>query len=131
MTKNKSGKKDNRENKPKKNKAKRMKKEAMLHSVMSVFQSSPKEPFNYKQISKLIGVESQVQKLQVVDLLYDLSAENFITEIDRGRYRYNGLGTTAIGTFGRRSKREKLVYTGRWGCAGFRGGTEFRTCDGR
>ena len=72
MTKNKSGKKDNRENKPKKNKAKRMKKEAMLHSVMSVFQSSPKEPFNYKQISKLIGVESQVQKLQVVDLLYDL-----------------------------------------------------------
>ena len=57
MTKNKSGKKDNRENKPKKNKAKRMKKEAMLHSVMSVFQSSPKEPFNYKQISKLIGVE--------------------------------------------------------------------------
>ena len=35
MTKNKSGKKDNRENKPKKNKAKRMKKEAMLHSVMS------------------------------------------------------------------------------------------------
>ena len=80
-----------------------MKKEAMLHSVMSVFQSSPKEPFNYKQISKLIGVESQVQKLQVVDLLYDLSAENFITEIDRGRYRYNGLGTTAIGTFGRRS----------------------------
>ena len=103
MTKNKSGKKDNRENKPKKGKGKRMKKEAMLHSVMSVFQSSPKEPFNYKQISKLIGVESQVQKLQVVDLLYDLSAENFITEIDRGRYRYNGLGTTAIGTFGRRS----------------------------
>ena len=49
MTKNKSGKKDNKENKPKKNKAKRMKKEAMLHSVMSVFQSSPKEPFNYKQ----------------------------------------------------------------------------------
>ena len=93
MTKNKSGKKDNRENKPKKNKAKRMKKEAMLHSVMSVFQSSPKEPFNYKQISKLIGVESQVQKLQVVDLLYDLSAENFITKIDRGRYRlYRKMG---------------------------------------
>ena len=108
-----------------------MKKEAMLHSVMSVFQSSPKEPFNYKQISKLIGVESQVQKLQVVDLLYDLSAENFITEIDRGRYRYNGLGTTAIGTFGRRSNGKKFVYSGRWWCAGFRGGTEFRTCDGR
>ncbi len=103
MTKNKSGKRNNKENSPKKSKGKRMKKEAMLHSIISVFQSSPKEPFNYKQISKLIGVESQVQKLQVVDILYDLSAENFITEIDRGRYRYNGLGTTAIGTFVRRS----------------------------
>ena len=80
MTKNKSGKKDNRENKPKKNKAKRMKKEAMLHSVMSVFQSSPKEPFNYKQISKLIGVESQVQKLQVVDLLYDISLPKILLQ---------------------------------------------------
>ena len=128
MTKNKSGKKDNRENKPKKNKAKRMKKEAMLHSVMSVFQSSPKEPFNYKQISKLIGVESQVQKLQVVDLLYDLSADNFITEIDRGRYRSGYHCDRYIRT---PEQREKLVYTGRWWCAGFRGGTEFRTCDGR
>lgn len=103
MTKNKSGKKDNKEKKTKKGKGNRMKKEVLLHSIVSVFQSSPKEPFNYKQISKLIGVESQVQKLQVVDMLYDLAADNFITEIDRGRYRYNDLGTTAVGTFARRS----------------------------
>lgn len=102
MTKNKSGKKDNKEKKAKKGKGNRMKKEVLLHSIVSVFQSSPKEPFNYKQISKLIGVESQVQKLQVVDMLYELAADNFITEIDRGRYRYNDLGTTAVGTFARR-----------------------------
>ena len=75
----------------------------MIQAIISVFQSSPKEPFNYKQISKIIGVENQVQKLQVVDILYDLSAEDIITEIDRGRYRLNGLGTLAIGTFARRS----------------------------
>ncbi len=95
MTKSKSGKKQG--------KASRMKKEVMLRSIISVFESSPKEPFNYKQISKLIGAEGQVQKIQVVDILSDLAAENFITEIDRGRYRYNGLGTTAVGTFVRRS----------------------------
>ena len=75
----------------------------MIQAIISVFQSSPKEPFNYKQISKIIGVENQVQKLQVVDILYDLSAEDIITEIDRGRYRLNGLGTLAVGTFARRS----------------------------
>ena len=103
MAKNKPAKKDNKEKKGKKDKGsgKRMKKEAMIQAIISVFQSSPKEPFNYKQISKIIGVENQVQKLQVVDILYDLSAEDIITEIDRGRL--NGLGTLAVGTFARRS----------------------------
>ena len=50
----------------------------------------------------MIGVTNQVQKLQVVDILYDLSSDNFISEIDRGRYRYNDWGTTAVGTFMRR-----------------------------
>ena len=105
MAKNKPAKKDNKEKKGKKDKGsgKRMKKEAMIQAIISVFQSAPKEPFNYKQISKIIGVENQVQKLQVVDILYDLSAEDIITEIDRGRYRLNGLGTLAVGTFARRS----------------------------
>lgn len=106
MRKNKATKnnKDNKTKKKKKNGTnKRMKKEAMIQAIIETFQSSPKEPFNYKQISKIIGVENQVQKLQVVDILYDLSADDIITEIDRGRYRLNGLGTMAIGTFARRS----------------------------
>ncbi|MCD7977810.1 MAG: ribonuclease R [Tannerellaceae bacterium] len=104
MTRNKSRKKDNpKEKKSSNGKSKRMKKDQMVHAIISVFQSSPKEPFNYKQISKIIGVENQVQKLQVVDILYDLSSDDFITEIDRGRYRLNNLGTIAIGTFARRS----------------------------
>lgn len=86
-----------------KGKGKRMKKEVMVNSVIAAFKSSPKELFNYKQISGLIGVEGQVQKLQVVDIMYDLAAEGFITEIDRGRYRFNGLGTLAVGQFIRRS----------------------------
>lgn len=104
MTKNKSVKKEKKgKDKPKKNRAVCMKKSAMIQSIVNVFQAYPKDSFNYKQISKLIGVESQVQKLQVVDILYDLATEDIITEIDRGRYRMNGLGTTAVGTFLRRS----------------------------
>lgn len=105
MTKNKSGKKDNKEKKEKKGKSKgkRMKKEAMVSAIISTFQSSPKEPFNYKQMSHLIGADNQVQKLQVAEILQELAAEDFITEIDRGRFRLNGLGTMAVGTFSRRS----------------------------
>lgn len=105
MTKNKSEKKDNQGKKEKKSKSKgiRMKKEAIVSAIISTFQSSPKEPFNYKQMSHLIGADNQVQKLQVAEILQELAAEDFITEIDRGRFRLNGLGTMAVGTFSRRS----------------------------
>lgn len=108
MTRNKSGKKNNQgEKKTKsdknKGKGKRLKKGAMTDSVISAFKSSPREPFNYKQISSFIGAENQTQKIQVAEILRDLSIEGTITEIDRGRYRYNDLGTLAEGRFIRRS----------------------------
>ena len=90
-------------NKQKAGGGKRLKKGEMIQAILSVFQAAPKEPFNYKQISKVIGASNEVQKLQVVDILYDLAAEDVISEVDRGRYRFNNLGTIAIGTFSRRS----------------------------
>jgi ribonuclease R len=99
MTKNKAHK--GKEMKP--GGGKRMKKQAIIQAVIAAFQSSPKELFNYKQISNHIGIESQVQKLMVVDILYDLAADGFIAETDRGRYRLNSLGTIAAGVFQRRS----------------------------
>lgn len=90
-------------NKQKAGGGKRLKKGEMIQAILSVFQAAPKEPFNYKQISKVIGASNEVQKLQVVDILYDLAAEDIISEVDRGRYRCNNLGTIAIGTFSRRS----------------------------
>lgn len=106
MTRNKSGKKNNNTGKQPKEKSKgnnkRMKKDVMINAIINTFKASPKEPLNYRQICSIIGVTNQVQKLQVVDILYDLAAENFIFEIDRGRYRYNDIGTTAVGLFARR-----------------------------
>ena len=103
MIRKKTVKKDNKEKKENKGSGKRMKKQAMVQAVMEAFQASSKESFNYKQISKILGLEAQVQKLMVVDILFDLAADHFISEIDRGRYRYNGIGTLAVGTFTRRS----------------------------
>ena len=105
MTKKKSEKRSKKSEKKKsspKTGNKRMKKETMIHAIIQVFKSSPKEPFNYRQISSMIGVDNQVQKLLVVEILYTLASENIISEIDRGRYRYNDWGTTMIGTFTRR-----------------------------
>ena len=66
-------------NKQKAGGGKRLKKGEMIQAILSVFQAAPKELFNYKQISKVIGASNEVQKLKVVDILYDLSAEDIIS----------------------------------------------------
>ncbi|MDR2118661.1 MAG: ribonuclease R [Tannerellaceae bacterium] len=99
MSKNKAKSKENSE---KKKNGNRMKKKAIIQAVIAAFQAAPRETFNYKQICKLIGIDNQVQKLIVVDILYSLADDDFITETDRGRYRLNTLGTIAAGTFHRR-----------------------------
>ena len=86
-----------------KTRSKRMKKDLMVHAILDIFQKDPKGVYNYKQISKLIGVDAQVQKLQALDIMYTLVEDDILVELDRGRFRYNSLGTIAIGTFQRRS----------------------------
>lgn len=98
--------KPNRKNDKKQKKtsrSKRMKKEAIVQAVLNTFQLNPKAVYNYKQISKSIGIEAQVQKLYVSDLLYDLTYDGILAEVEPGRFRLNSLGTVAVGIFQRRS----------------------------
>lgn len=98
--------KPNRKNDKKQQKAshiKRMKKEAIVQAVLNTFQLNPKAIYNYKQLSKSIGIEAQVQKLYVADLLYDLMYDGILAEVEPGRFRLNSLGTVAVGIFQRRS----------------------------
>ncbi|MDR2775341.1 MAG: ribonuclease R, partial [Tannerella sp.] len=82
---------------------KRMKKELMARAISELFHKEPKSIYNYKQVGKLIGVEEQDQKRQVLEILYMLAEDDILVEIDSGRFRYNSLGTIAVGTFQRRS----------------------------
>ena len=83
--------------------SKRMKKDMMLHAILNVFQKNPKSLYNYKQISKLIDISGDIQKKQALEILYTLAEDDILLESERGRFRYNSLGTIAIGTFQRRS----------------------------
>ena len=96
-------KKDSKSGKGKKGRSKRMKKEEILHHIVSLFESSPSLSYNYKQVSKQIGVESQVDKLHVASILEDMALGGYLKEIDRGRYQLNHKGVVVTGTFVRRS----------------------------
>ena len=92
-----------KKNKRAKDDGKRMKKKEMLRLVMTAFQRSPGLIMNYKQVSKQIGAENQVQKLQVASLLEKMKESGILKEVDRGRYQYNHVVTSLTGTFVRRS----------------------------
>jgi len=82
---------------------KRLTKKEMTQRIVNLFNTHPKEVMNYKQVSAEIGVTSQERKLLVANLLENLFLDEFLLEVERGKYKLNGLGTLAIGTFERRS----------------------------
>ncbi|MDR3193686.1 MAG: RNB domain-containing ribonuclease, partial [Tannerella sp.] len=84
-------------------KKKAPKQELLVEAVMKVFQSTPQTIYNYRQISKLVEVTTPSQRLQVTETLSLLLEERIIVELEPGRFRYNSLGTVAVGTFQRRS----------------------------
>ena len=82
---------------------KRMTKEEMQNAIVDIFQGNSQSVMNYKQVSKLMGVEAAPQKLMINSLMEDLAMDDILHEIERGRYRYNDLGLIVEGTFERRS----------------------------
>lgn len=81
---------------------KRIKKQEIIDKIIALFNKYPKDAFNYKQVSHEIGATSEVNKLMVVDILYQLVEDDFLIEVDRGKYKLNGLGVIAEGIFERR-----------------------------
>ncbi|MDR1103540.1 MAG: ribonuclease R [Tannerella sp.] len=84
-------------------KKKQIRQELLVDAILKVFQQEPKVIYNYRQISKLVEVETQAGRLQVAEVLSLLAEERLIVELEPGRFRYNNLGTVATGTFQRRS----------------------------
>jgi ribonuclease R len=89
---------------------KRLTKKEITNRIVHLFNTSPAEPMNYKQVSAEIGATSQVNKLMVASLLEELFNDDFLTEIDRGKYKLNGLGTLATGVLNAGRTGKTLLY---------------------
>ena len=56
--------------------------------MMKIFRLNPKKNFNYRQISKEIGVKDDSVKQLIVAILYELHEQDRLILIDKGKYRY-------------------------------------------
>lgn len=96
----------------KENKNRNLNKNGLRNALMTVFKNEPQKVFNYKQLGKLIGVSGQGPLRMVSEILFELLTDDFITEIDRGRYRFNSMESlTVLGRFERRSNGKNSFVT--------------------
>lgn len=89
---------------------KRISKKELMGKIVSFLQNQSKQSFNYKQIAFAIGVESNSQRLNVLNALDELVAADDILEVDLGKYKAKtNRGVENVGVFVRRSNGKNAV----------------------
>ena len=69
----------------------------MAGSIMAIFSNSPKKLYNYKQISKYIGIKDEFQKQQVLQTLEWLASSGQLEEPETGSFRLKSRAGYLVG----------------------------------
>ncbi len=77
--------------------AKGWNKDKMAGSMMAIFSNSPKKLYNYKQISKFLGIKDDFQKQQILQTLEWLTSSGQLEEPDTGRFRLKSRAGYLVG----------------------------------
>lgn len=87
----------------------KIRKAELLRNIINLFNENPHKTFNYKQISSLIGINAESQRIFVNELLYELHSEEFLVEISRGKFKLNSRGGYITGTIDRQGVKTYLI----------------------
>ena len=87
----------------------RVKKDKIKQLIRNFFNENPGRPYNYKQISQAVDAKNDPQKMIVANILAELTADSFLIEVDRGRYKHVADKKMHEGIFERRSNGKNHV----------------------
>lgn len=87
----------------------KVRKSELLRNIVHIFQQEPEKNYNYKQISTLIGIASESQRIFVNQLLHELVEEDFLVEPSRGKFKMNSRGGYITGTIDRQGVKTYLL----------------------
>ncbi|MBE0652982.1 MAG: RNB domain-containing ribonuclease, partial [Bacteroidales bacterium] len=79
-------------------KSKSFSKQNLINQSLGIFSSFPRKNFNYKQISKMLGIRDEAQRQLIMQVLNELVSEDHIEEISTGKYRLKSKAGYANGT---------------------------------
>ncbi len=88
----------------------RMRKKELMEKILEFLKKENRQAFNYKQIAYGIGASHPANRIDVINLLDELTAADEIAEVSLGRYKAKiKRGTENIGIFVRRSNGRNAV----------------------
>jgi len=87
----------------------RINKKELVRNIINVFNENTEKTFNYKQVSTLLNVKSESQRVFVNQLLYELLDEDFLVEISRGKFKVNSRGGYIEGVIDRQGVKTFLI----------------------
>ena len=82
---------------------KRMKKKELSKVVLDFFHAKQDEVIRLKYIFSELKLTTHPLKMLCMDILADLLADDYITEVDKSKYKLNNHGVEMTGTFQRKS----------------------------
>lgn len=95
--------------KQKENGSTRVRKSELIRNIINIFNENPEKTFNYKQISTLLNIKSESQRVFINQLLYELLDEDFLAEISRGKFKVNSRGGYIEGIIDRQGVKTFLI----------------------
>ena len=82
---------------------KRMKKKELANILMDFFHTKQEEVISLKYLFAELHITTHPLKMLCMDILADMLADDYITEVDKNKYKLNNHGIEMTGTFQRKS----------------------------
>jgi ribonuclease R len=86
----------------------RVRKTELVRNIINIFNESPEKTFDYKQVSTLMDIKSESQRIFINQLLYELLDQDFLVEISRGKFKANSRGGYVEGVIERQGVKTYL-----------------------
>ena len=82
---------------------KHLKKKELVEILLNYFRTKPNEAFSLKQLFQALKLTTHPGKMLCIDVVEEMLEDNFLIEIEKGRYKINDKGQNLTGTFVRKS----------------------------
>lgn len=80
-----------------------MEKKELVEILLNYFRTKPNEAFSLKQLFQALKLTTHPGKMLCIDVVEEMLEDNFLIEIEKGRYKINDKGQILTGTFVRKS----------------------------